>query len=782
MDKFFRSFLEIKWDIGTYRVSFLDALLFVAISGSGLIMRLALMGGALSWYGLMDYAAAVLVAVLVWKATGSVTRTLGAYCLFVIMPTVMIQSAYWQKPEMAYAVLTLAALVCIGYGKRAVGSMLYGLAILTNVQAVFVLPVFLILWFYGQLGSRCMGLVAAFTGARLVLGQNLERILFGFGNSAAAPRIREGIASSIEYWEAFGGAPETVEAGKKALEGGTSAVKQGLTLLSDNWPNVYQLLGTEDFLREYAAAGVLFTAALVFSILVLFYLRALRGGKREFSLELAVELCLFFSILIPFFLPHMNARSGLLADLFAVLLAVLNLRRGYVALIHLILSFSMYQNCLTGIVRFPTAAYALVMLGLLIVTGSFVWRDMGRMSAGDDAVCTEGVLLLNRRVSIGKWQIPAVLLVYLAGMLLLGIGIRAAFLPYVSQDYTGYWKVWFEEIHKYGGMKSLSQDFYDYAPMFMYFLVFIEGLPFDPMYSYKIAMCVMDLAAAGAAALLVRELTGSKEKGVFAFGFVFLLPTVMANSALWCQCDVIYATLLLLCLYCFMKEKPVKAMVFLSLSFSLKLQTLFIFPALIIFWVHKKVKAEHFLLLPAVYALSILPAWLFGGRSLKDLLLVYVAQGNTDVWALTLSWPNIYEIMNPKALLTVYSGLGKAMVLVVLMCSMYYMAKKKYPITKDVMLQLFLFYGMLTVYFLPFMHERYGYLVDILAVVYAVRNPKRFYFPLLHVLISYVSYTSFLTDGEALPMIVYAFLLLFLLVSAGWDLFRSMQKQPEALT
>ena len=300
MDKFFRSFLEIKWDIGTYRVSFLDALLFVAISGSGLIMRLALMGGALSWYGLMDYAAAVLGAVLVWKATGSVTRTLGAYCLFVIMPTVMIQSAYWQKPEIAYAVLTLAALVCIGYGKRAVGSMLYGLAILTNVQAVFVLPVFLILWFYGQLGSRCMGLVAAFTGARLVLGQNLERILFGFGNSAAAPRIREGIASSIEYWEAFGGAPETVEAGKKALEGGASAVKQGLTLLSDNWPNVYQLLGTEDFLREYAAAGVLFTAALVFSILVLFYHRALRGGKREFSLELTVELCLFFSILISF--------------------------------------------------------------------------------------------------------------------------------------------------------------------------------------------------------------------------------------------------------------------------------------------------------------------------------------------------------------------------------------------------------------------------------------------------------------------------------------------------
>ena len=45
MDKFFRSFLEMKWKIKGEWVSFLDALLFVAITGSSLIMRLALMWG-----------------------------------------------------------------------------------------------------------------------------------------------------------------------------------------------------------------------------------------------------------------------------------------------------------------------------------------------------------------------------------------------------------------------------------------------------------------------------------------------------------------------------------------------------------------------------------------------------------------------------------------------------------------------------------------------------------------------------------------------------------------
>ena len=783
MDKFFRSFLEMKWNIGNVRVSFLDALIFVAMSGSGLIMRVALMGGLNGWYGALDYVAAVFAAIMVYKGTKNLTKTLAVYSLFMILPTLLLLGSYWQKPEMAYGALTLAGLAFAVCGKSLIGGLLYGLAIVMNAQAVFVLPVFLILWFFKKMDTKGIGAMAFLTVAGVVLGENLEKILFGFGNPAAAERIRNGIASSIEYWEAFGNDASTVAEGKAALAGGSSVVRDGFIKLSDNWPNVYQFLGVEDFLTEYAVGGLFFTAAVVLALLVWFYRRAARRTEAEVSVEFIVELVMFFAILMPFFLPHMNARSGLLADLLAVILAMINLRKGYFALIHIILSFTMYQNCLTGIIRFPNAAYALVMLGLLLAAGVVVWKDMQVLTCGSDSEKAEdhtGVLSLNRVIRIGKLELPAVTVLFVAGMTILGFVIRWAFLPYVSQDYTGYWDIWFKEIHKYGGMKSLAYDFYDYSPLFMYFLIFIEGLPFDPMYTYKIAMSILDLAAAGAAALLVKELTGSREKGAYAYGFVFLLPTVMANSALWCQCDVIYTTLMLLCLYYFMKDKPMKAMIFCSISFCLKLQTLFVFPALIIFWVYKKVKVEHFFLIPILYVISVLPAWLIGGRPLIDCLLVYVAQGNTDVWALTLSWPNIYEIMNPEALLTLYSGLGKAMVLTVLMCTMYYMAKKKYEMTKDVMLQMFVFYGMITVYFLPFMHERYGYIVDILAVVYAVRNPKRFYFPILHVLISYVSYTSFLTNGEALPMILYAFTLTFLIVNVGWDLFKNMHLEENS--
>lgn len=67
MDKFFRSFLEMKWKIKGEWVSFLDALLFVAITGSGLIMRLALMWGLTGWFWPVDYVVAAAAAIYVQR-------------------------------------------------------------------------------------------------------------------------------------------------------------------------------------------------------------------------------------------------------------------------------------------------------------------------------------------------------------------------------------------------------------------------------------------------------------------------------------------------------------------------------------------------------------------------------------------------------------------------------------------------------------------------------------------------------------------------------------------
>ena len=60
------------------------------------------------------------------------------------------------------------------------------------------------------------------------------------------------------------------------------------------------------------------------------------------------------------------------------------------------------------------------------------------------------------------------------------------------------------------------------------------------------------------------------------------------NGAMWAQCDMMYVTFLLLCALFFYKEKYVASFLWLGVAFSLKLQAVFLCPALLILYVVRK--------------------------------------------------------------------------------------------------------------------------------------------------------------------------------------------------
>ncbi|MEQ2471540.1 hypothetical protein [Laedolimicola intestinihominis] len=371
-------------------------------------------------------------------------------------------------------------------------------------------------------------------------------------------------------------------------------------------------------------------------------------------------------------------------------------------------------------------------------------------------------------------------LCYLAALTLIGLGIRVILRVVITDDWLMYWDPWISDL-KEMGFSYLATDRYDYTPTFVYILWAISRLPINPMTAYKGLHCVLDFVAAGILGKMIWKVTRSKRKGILSYGLFLVVPTIWANSALWAQCDIIFMTFLLLCFYYLFEDRPCKAMFFYGMAFVFKLQSLFIFPFLVILWVNKKVDLKHFLWIPALYFLSIVPAWI-AGRPLMDLINIYMAQGAQDVWSLSIKWPNIYQIIGNQFFLLEYTSAGTWLILGILMVILYAMAQKRYRITNEFIVQMALFFAILTPWFLPHMHERYGCVADILAIIYAMMNTKKFYFPLVQILVSFNSYMAYLSHlGSDEPTIYYgvwAIAELGLLVLVGLDIWHYM-RNPE---
>ena len=371
-------------------------------------------------------------------------------------------------------------------------------------------------------------------------------------------------------------------------------------------------------------------------------------------------------------------------------------------------------------------------------------------------------------------------LFYLAALTLIGLSIRVILRVVITDDWLMYWDPWISDL-KEMGFSYLATDRYDYTPTFVYILWAISRLPINPMTAYKGLHCVLDFVAAGILGKMIWKVTGSKRKGILSYGLFLIVPTIWANSALWAQCDIIFMTFLLLCFYYLFEDRPCKAMFFYGMAFVFKLQSLFIFPFLVILWVNKKVDLKHFLWIPALYFLSIVPAWI-AGRPLMDLINIYMAQGAQDVWSLSIKWPNIYQIIGNQFFLLEYASAGTWLILGILMIILYAMAQKRYRITNEFIVQMALFFAILTPWFLPHMHERYGCVADILAIIYAMMNTKKFYFPLVQILVSFNSYMAYLSHlGSDEPTIYYgvwAFAEFGLLVLVGLDIWHYM-RNPE---
>jgi len=352
----------------------------------------------------------------------------------------------------------------------------------------------------------------------------------------------------------------------------------------------------------------------------------------------------------------------------------------------------------------------------------------------------------------------------------LALALRLALFPHETYDYHNYLSHWYDHLRQ-NGFQGFKTGFSDYTPPYLYFLWLATHLPLPKLYAIKSISLVGDFALAFVVLLLVRLKYDRRSVWLAAFAAALFAPSIFFNSALWGQCDVIFTTFLLAALYCLLRDWPGRALLFFSIAFAFKLQAFFLLPLFLVSWTKGKLPLKYFLLIPAVYLTLCLPA-LLSGRPLSELLTIYLGQANTYP-SLTSSAPNLYQWLPNKADVFGRPGLIFAATLVGGLC--YACLKSETPWGERLTVRLALASAILVPFTLPYMHERYFYAADCIAIVYGFYFPRRFYIPLAVITISLFSYFPFLFGDMTVIKLPYlALCLAVVLVIVLVDLFKDL--------
>lgn len=348
-----------------------------------------------------------------------------------------------------------------------------------------------------------------------------------------------------------------------------------------------------------------------------------------------------------------------------------------------------------------------------------------------------------------------------------GLAIRADFFGHQSGDYTIYFKPWYEFITQHGGFSALKYDFANYNVPYLYLLAALTYIPVPALFGVKAISVVFDFLLGFFAYRIVAVRYPRRWWPIVAGAVVIYLPTVVLNSSMWAQVDAIYSAFGLGGVYFVLRRRPWLACVFFGLALAFKLQAVFLFPALLLFMLRRRVPWQALLLIPAVYLLLDIPAVLVGAN-FRTLVKVYVKESNTYD-QLTLNAPNIYQYWGNFSYSELLRSLGLAVTELLVLSLILLVVVRRIELTTSRIVLAATVSALLVPYFLPAMHERYFYLADGLTVISAFYLPRRLWpLPVLEQFASAFSYAPFLLGRDLIDFSILSTAMLAALLLALW--------------
>ncbi len=364
------------------------------------------------------------------------------------------------------------------------------------------------------------------------------------------------------------------------------------------------------------------------------------------------------------------------------------------------------------------------------------------------------VLTLGGAAALGLSGIKGRTLLLTAGAVMaVLLLLRLVWFGVETSDFTDFLRPWTAKFRKYGHLAALSREIGNYNVPYLVFLALFSYWDVPELYLIKLTSTLFDLVLAVTLCRIVLHVTASEVRACFALTIALALPTVFLNTAIWGQCDSIYVSLALLGLYLCLADKPWAGMIALGFSFAFKLQAIFLIPVFFACLLCGKLKLRHLPFFPASYLFAVSPA-IIAGKPFKDVVLFYISSASTVGDGLNYNSPSMYALppfwnpTDPEAAARL--GLILAAALCVLFALVFLLRWKKIDDRSILFAALLLTCGIPL--FLPHMHERYFYFVDVLTLAMACVVPRTAPLVLCSQFASLLGYHAYFYLRYYLPM------------------------------
>lgn len=385
-----------------------------------------------------------------------------------------------------------------------------------------------------------------------------------------------------------------------------------------------------------------------------------------------------------------------------------------------------------------------------------------------------------------NWVEKHIMVFCVLAVSLIAAMIRYSFREIESND--AYWCLlpWYEIIKENGGIHALGMQVGDYNMLYQFIIAIFTYLPIEPLSAYKLLSCIFDFLLAGIMGYFVYDLSEKDKvlRGIMTYAIVLFSPMVFLNSSYWGQCDAIYTFFCIASLAAFCKDKYKLTFLLYGVAFAFKLQAVFLLPFyLFLYFRKKKFSVLHFGLIPIMMIVLSIPG-LIMGRSVAEVFTIYFNQTGSYK-KIALNYPTFWNLFQDAFMDKFYLDMKKpamAIVVVILGLLMVLWTVKKVELSRRNMIFMAFLMAYTCVLILPSMHERYGYLYEILAILIVFLEIKTLPFLISMYIVSFAIYGSYLflyTTNTTILSVINVLTYIGYLCVLSREMFRTSQRIGE---